>query len=216
MPGRKGENPKDLDEFGLTMKERQYADLYRGGPGDVRGNQTACYMALYPRTSPKNAKTHANKMHQRPQVQAYLRRRLDEASARADVSQEQILAELAALALSDVRELYDEAGNLRPPHEWPDRAAAAVAGVDTVMKRGASDDDAPTLVTKVKLWDKNSALDKIARHLGMYAEDNKQRNPLSGLNRDQMRALLDAVRESEGVPPPTSGDAPDAGEPVRH
>jgi hypothetical protein len=33
----------------------------------------------------------------------------------------------------------------------------------------------PTTVTKkIKLWDKNAALDKAARHLGLYPRDNAQ------------------------------------------
>jgi hypothetical protein len=31
--------------------------------------------------------------------------------------------------------------------------------------------------TKIKLWDKNAALEKLMKHLGLYETDNRQKAP---------------------------------------
>ena len=52
---------------------------------------------------------------------------------------------------------------MKPPTEWDDQIAAAVASVEV-------DDNGN--VIKVRLWDKNTALDKIAKHLGMFVQQS--------------------------------------------
>jgi hypothetical protein len=60
---------------------------------------------------------------------------------------------------------------VKPPHEWDDATAAAVASVEVVEKDGA--DGKPVRTYRVKTWDKNSALEKIAKHLGMFIEKHE-------------------------------------------
>jgi phage terminase small subunit len=68
------------------------------------------------------------------------------------------------IALSDIRALFDEKGKLRPIHEWSDDIAAAVAGIDHRHRpRGGT-------VRKVKLWDKNAALEKLMKHLVLLVD----------------------------------------------
>ena len=93
---------------------------------------------------------------------------------RTGITADRVLQELARLGLSDVRKLFTEGGNLLPPQAWGDDMAAAVAAIEVVSRStGEKDADGATVVEhvhKVKLWDKNSALEKIAKHLGMFVE----------------------------------------------
>jgi phage terminase small subunit len=98
------------------------------------------------------------------------------------------LQEMTRLATSDVRKLFDASGNLLPITDLDDATAASVASVEVVTRTlpGESQEDlegqshggalkrnrgaAVEYVHKLRFWDKNSALDKIAKHLGMFIE----------------------------------------------
>jgi phage terminase small subunit len=87
---------------------------------------------------------------------------------------EQTRTELARVCFSDVRKLFNPDGSLKKISELDADTAAAVAsfevdGVevgDKVVRR----------TIKVKLWDKNAALEMAIKHLGLYERDNTQRS----------------------------------------
>src|SRR3546814_2034996 len=63
--------------------------------------------------------------------------------------------------------------DLLPIADLDDDTAAAVASVEVVTKPGEVDADGKRTVEhahKIKFWDKNSALEKIAKHLGMFVD----------------------------------------------
>lgn len=98
---------------------------------------------------------------------------LSAASEIAEVGVAEVLRELARLGLSDVRKLFSEGGTLKPICALDDDTAAAIASVEVVTKRLPSgDDDEPEIeyVHKIKMWDKNSALEKLGKHLKMFTD----------------------------------------------
>lgn len=128
---------------------------------------------------------------------AYLQGR---GAERAEISVEKVLREMARLAFSDPRALFTERGELRSIHDLDDDAAAAVASVEVVTRqlpRAKGEEVEVEYVHKVKMWDKNSALDKIARHLGMLdAKLNlgiKEDDPLAAL----VKAIATGGRRDE-------------------
>jgi phage terminase small subunit len=83
--------------------------------------------------------------------------------AQLDVTAERVLREIARIAFSDVRELLDEAGAIRPVSYWSPDAAAAVR---SVLKRVATTDDgAKARVCTIQFWDKPTALALLFKHL---------------------------------------------------
>jgi phage terminase small subunit len=113
---------------------------------------------------------------------------LSSSANRAEITVTRVLKELARIGTADFRKAFDQEGNLLPIKEWDDELAAAVSSIEVVTrglpgetndeldgqphggalarKRGAKVE----YVHKVKFWDKNSALEKIAKHLGMFIE----------------------------------------------
>jgi len=71
-----------------------------------------------------------------------------------------ILNELAHIGLVDIRGIFNESGRMRPPGEWPEDIARAIAGVEI-------EDDGST---KVKLTDKIKALELIGKEMGMFVQ----------------------------------------------
>lgn len=126
------------------------------------------------------------------------------AESETGVTMKSVLRELAGILGSDLRECFDKkTGALLPPHQWPDRAARAIASVKVVEMAGGWQVDGeggvqhiPMYTKEIKLWDKNSAIDKAMKHLGMYENDNRQKPPPTvnigiltvGLDFDKVRA----------------------------
>jgi hypothetical protein len=84
--------------------------------------------------------------------------------ARGEWAKERVLSELRAIALIDIRELFDDEGNLLPVSEWPEQTARAVAGVDTMI---SNDGD---VTKKIKLIDKTKSLEMLMKNLAMLVE----------------------------------------------
>ena len=56
----------------INLKQREFVDLYMGGPDELRGNATACYRHLHPRASLSTCKTEGSKCLTNPHVKQYL------------------------------------------------------------------------------------------------------------------------------------------------
>lgn len=98
-------------------------------------------------------------------VQAAIEAAQKERSARTGVTADRVVKELARIAFADARSVMTWGPGgvvLRDSETLTAEVAAAVAEVsETKSESGGS--------IKVRLADKLSALDKLARHLGMYA-----------------------------------------------
>lgn len=112
---------------------------------------------------------------------------------KAGVTVVEWLKESWRLSRSDVRNILHPDGKLKMLHELDDETAAAIASV----KINAAGD------VEYKFWDKNSALEKVGRHLGAFAKDNKQKtDPLT----DLLAALPGAVMDVKKEPNDDDGD----------
>jgi hypothetical protein len=101
----------------------------------------------------------------------YLRHNLSAQDAAAfAVTRVRLLAEVARLAMYDVRESIGPDGKPLPLKDLPDTIAAAVEGVDILT----GPDGTPT-AWRYKFAPKARATDQLAKILGMYAADNRQR-----------------------------------------
>src|SRR6266540_2121801 len=88
--------------------------------------------------------------------------------------------ENARVGFSDIRKLFGPGGRLLDPHEWDDDTAAAVASVERVALFGKGKDGLGQIgyTTKVKLWSKGDALDRLMKNLGGYRRDNNPKKDL--------------------------------------
>jgi phage terminase small subunit len=115
---------------------------------------------------------------------------------RTEITQDRVLAQYANMAFFDLRTLYREDGSIKPVTEWPDEAAAAVAGMESVEFGG---DDSPGILKKIRLVDKRAALADIGKHLGMFVERHEVSGPsggpiqvadLANMDDNQLQAIL--------------------------
>jgi len=96
-----------------------------------------------------------------------------------DITAERVLREIARLAFSDPRKLYDRDGNMLPIHLMDDDSAATIGGLDfdnIVMDDPAGEDGGKivkAVLKKIKVWDKNSALEKLGKHFKLWDDNVK-------------------------------------------
>jgi phage terminase small subunit len=129
--------------------------------------------ASYALAGYKPSRSAASRLSTNVNVQARIKEIAERSADLAEIDIARTLRELVRLGTSDVRKLFSENGSLIPISDLDDDTAAAVASVEVITKTLAPDADGNReveYVHKLKLWDKNSALDKIAKHLGMFVE----------------------------------------------
>lgn len=127
--------------------------------------------------SAKTATVTGSQLLTDPNVRAIIDAMTAEHSAASGLTAENVLREIRRLSFSDTRKLYRPDGSLKSPDEWDDDTAAAVGSVEVIEEYEGRGEDRELVghTKKVKVWDKNAALEKAAKHLGLYEKDNKQR-----------------------------------------
>lgn len=154
---------------GLNEKQAKFVAEYLV---DLNGKQAAIRAGY----SVNGAEVTASKLLRHPKVSAALAKVQEQQLKRVAIRADDILLELLRLAKSDVRQLFDETGHLKPIHELSDDAAAALSGVEilrektTVKGTDVFETTVEESVRKIKLWDKPKALEILARHLGLLKD----------------------------------------------
>ncbi len=134
--------------------------------------------------SAKTAEQQGYQLLQKPSVQAAIAARQKEREQRTAVAADRVLLEAARLALFDPRKLFNDDGSPKEITELDDDTAAAVAGIEVVEQFEGSGKDRVFVgyLKKYRIADKNSALEKLFRHHGLYERDNEQKtDPLTSL-----------------------------------
>jgi phage terminase small subunit len=153
-----------------AAKRVKFVEAYMANGGN---GKEAAITAGY---SPATADVKASQLLREVKVRDILVKRRDEIATKFKLTTERVLQEVARVSYSDVRRLFNPDGSLKKMHELDDDTAAALAGVDVVEMAGADGVMAhiPMFTKKVKLWDKNQALEKAMKHLGLFEKDNEQ------------------------------------------
>ena len=156
---------------GLTRRQDRFARAYA-----ISGNGTqAAKNAGYSENTARNI---AAENLAKPDVLAavsYYEKPLREsarvAAERAGLDVALIVRQTKAIASFDPRRLFDADGKALHIADLDDETAACVGGIE--VKNGE--------VVRYKILDKNVALDRAARILGVYEADNSQQNPITAL-----------------------------------
>ncbi len=93
-------------------------------------------------------------------------------SARDEWCKESVLAELRLIALTDVRRVLKSDGSVLPHENWPEEISRAISSIKVTEEFiGSGTDKRLTGYTKeIKLWDKQKALDSVAKVLGLLVD----------------------------------------------
>jgi len=144
---------------GLPPRRQRFVEEYLI---DLNATQAAIRAGYSPRT----ARSIGSRLLGEPVIRARVDAALAERSRRTAITQDQVLREYARLAFSDLRQVAHwgpEGLRVLPSATLDDDSAAALAEVHET-RTGAGG------TVRVKLHEKKSALDALARHLGLFVE----------------------------------------------
>ncbi|MEX0285098.1 MAG: terminase small subunit [Paracoccaceae bacterium] len=151
----------------MTDKQQRFVEEYLI---DLNGTQAAIRAGYSEKTAPEQA----SRLLRNVKVASAIKEAKTARSERTQVAQDNVVCELARIAFSDLRKMMTSGGALLDPQDWDDDTAAAIASVEVVTTyTGETDENGnkvPEYTKKIKTWDKNSALEKLCKHLGMFTE----------------------------------------------
>lgn len=124
-------------------------------------NGTQAYLRAGYKASESVAAVEAVRLLRSPKVQAALAEEREARSKRCEITQDRVLLEIARIAFSDIRKAMDENGKLKRLSEMDDDLAPAISKIKVTGTYQTG-----TLM-ELGLWDKNSALEKLCKHLGL-------------------------------------------------
>jgi len=147
----------------MNPKRERFVDEYLV---DLNATQAAIRAGY----SPKCAEVQGTRLLRDARVKAAVRIGKGEALERVNLKADRVLRELARVGFSDVRHLFKDDGTVIPLRELPPAVSASIASVEVVLKNAAAGDGVVDRVLKIKLWDKNRALNDLARHFALLVD----------------------------------------------
>lgn len=118
-------------------------------------------------------------------------------SEETQITQIQVIKEIAKVAFGDIANLFDGSGALLSIHDIPEDARRAIASVKTYEEKSAFGEETITqgVIREVKQWDKLKALDMLSKHLGLYEKDNTQKKP-EPISLDTLTAIAAKINQN--------------------
>lgn len=158
----------------LTAKQEAFVAEYLV---DLNATQAAIRAGY----SEKTARQVGSENLSKPDIADAIAEAREQQANRTGVTADMVIRELARIGFSDLRKVLTPGGSLIDPQDWDDDTAAAIASVEVVTLSGerSRDEDGNKIVErthKLKVWDKNSALEKLGKHLGIFTDDKAGAN----------------------------------------
>ena len=142
----------------LTPKQQRFCDEYLIGLNATKAALRAGY----------SASTALNgKLMTLPKIKNYLQQRTEQASSQLQVTHQMILAELSKIAFANMGNYFDADGKVKPMNALTDDAKAALWNFSV-------SDNGEECTVKIRLNNKLSALEKIAKYLKFYEAEAPQ------------------------------------------
>ncbi len=114
---------------------------------------------------PKGYKTATVAAREAGQAQA-----LAEVAQEAKVTAQRVLDEIAKHSFSNVQDLFDEAGNLKPIHTLTRDQAACISSLEVIKKNATAGDGQTDIVHKVKVVEKTKSLEMLGKYFALFTE----------------------------------------------
>ncbi len=176
----------------LNEKNKQFAKEY---VKDFNGTQAAIRAGY----SKKTAKVTAAKLLTKANIQSFIKKLQERTAERVEITKERLLNELYKIAISDVRKIYTVDGCLDQANMLDDDIAPAIAGVET--KDIVMENITIGRTTKLKMWDKISAIQTINKMLGFNAPEKTELSnpdgtlrPATPFSDNQVDKIITALR----------------------
>ena len=151
----------------LSEKQKRFIEEYLV---DLNAAQAAIRAGY----SPKTAKEIGCENLTKPNISSAIAEAMAERAKRTEIDQDRVVLEIARLAFSDVRKLFDGT-RLKRMDEIDDATAAAISSVK-VSTRQVGEGEVEH-IAEIKFWPKTTALEQAGKHIGLFGADNLQKKP---------------------------------------
>lgn len=105
----------------------------------------------------------------KPSIARYIAYLREKQSKRTEVTTDRIIAEYAKIAFQNMGDVLDPDGKMKNLNEWSRDDLAAVSEITEDIIGG--DTEGPVTKRKVKMVDKQRALDALSKHRGLFTEN---------------------------------------------
>lgn len=170
-------------DYKLTPKQKLFADEYL-----IDLNATRAYKAAYKSVKKdETARTNGSRMLTNANVSKYIKERMNERSKRTEITQDNVLKELATIAFAKVTDFVTIENGVvivKDTKDIPKDLLPAIASI----KEGKNG-------IEVSFYNKDKSLELLGRHLGMFNDkievSGTINNPMEGLTTDELKKLID-------------------------
>ncbi len=146
----------------LTFKQKRWCELYLTS---AMGNATeAARGAGY---SKKSAQMIGSTNLTKPIIKKYLQKRAAQLEKEFLADTFDVMNKLKILSDFNIKDCYDEKGNLKGINELPREVTYAISGTETILKKDGEEWDT---VTKIKVETKSKILAELARIKKLYED----------------------------------------------
>lgn len=147
----------------LTPKQERFVAEYLVDLNATRAATAAGY-------SPKSAEHLGYQLLQNPLVQVAIAVGQQKKAQRVELTQDRVIAEIMKIAFADPQDAFGPGGQLLPVKDMPEHIRRSLSSFK-VTKKGGTESRAAEEITEIKFWSKDSALEKLCRHMGLYADE---------------------------------------------
>ena len=147
----------------ITPKQEKFAQEVAS-----EKSQADAYRAAFDcaKSKPETIIKRASELMTSGEVSGRVKELQGRSASRAELTAERVLREVSRLAFFDIRKIFNEDGTLKKIWELDDDTAAGIAGIEAIDIGGEGQ---LMISKKFKVADKNAALEKLCKHLGLYA-----------------------------------------------
>lgn len=146
----------------MALNDRQLRFTY-----EYMVDHNATQAAIRAGYSAKTAYSQGQRLLKNVEIRKVIGDATERQNCRIEITADRVLQEIAKIAFFDPRKLFDEYGNPKGINEIDDDTAAAIAGLDVDTKTDG-ESDLLTITKRIKIADKQKALDMLGRHYGLF------------------------------------------------
>ena len=153
------------NQTALTLKQQRFTAEY-----GIDLNASAAYARAGYSARGNSAEACASRLLRNAKVQKAIQEREKKLVRSCEITTENVLRETGAVAFSDVRKMFNANGSPKPIHEFDDATAVAIKSIE--FGEMMSEGKVVGRLCKIKLWDKNSAHERLFKHLRLFDKCN--------------------------------------------
>jgi len=163
-----------IDSTKLTLKQLRFTNEY-----GIDLNASAAYTRAGYSARGNSAEACASRLLRNAKVQRLIQEKEKIATTRCEVTAENVIHATGAIASSDVRKLFNKDGSPKLIHEIDDATASAIKSIE--FGQTISEGKVVGRMCKINLCDKNSAQERLFKHLRLFDKDNSSQQRLHSI-----------------------------------